>query len=67
MLKLSLCFASVKHVSSFSSKSLDQGGQKVCGYVSVTILDHLCEATFKSKDSQWYDKHDNIYLLKRKK
>jgi hypothetical protein len=37
----SRCFISVKHVSSFLSKSLDHGGQKVCGCVSVAILDLL--------------------------
>jgi hypothetical protein len=41
MFQLSLVFYLHKHVSNFLSKSLDHGGQKVCGCVPVAILDLL--------------------------
>jgi hypothetical protein len=39
---------SIKQVSSFLSRSLDHGSQKVCGCVPVAILDLYC--LFKRKN-----------------
>jgi hypothetical protein len=61
MFQISLVLNLCQAVSSFLSKSLDHGGQKVCGYVPITILDLPHTTGFKSTDKSQHNNNGRLY------